>query len=109
DYAGDQESATESAYIIIEIVIKVLKTQIDNVNYAKIEFIDNGQGVADIRKEEIFQREIKEDSDISGIGLGLSLVKKIIQSYNGQIWVEDRVKGDYTKGSVFMLLIPENL
>jgi len=42
-----------------------------------------------------------------GMGLGLSLVKKIIESYHGQIWVEDRVKGDSTRGSNFVLLIPE--
>jgi len=34
-------------------------------------------------------------------------VKKIIESYDGEIWVEDRVKGDHLKGSNFILLIPE--
>ena len=41
------------------------------------------------------------------MGLGLALVKKIIDNYNGKIWVEDRVKGDHSKGSNFVLLIPE--
>lgn len=41
------------------------------------------------------------------MGLGLSLVKKIINSYNGKIWVEDRFKGDFKKGSNFIFLIPE--
>ncbi len=41
------------------------------------------------------------------MGLGLSLVKKIISSYNGEIWMEDRVKGDYTKGNNCLILIPE--
>ena len=41
------------------------------------------------------------------MGVGLSLVKKIIKKYNGKIWVEDKVKGDYTKGSNFIILIPE--
>ena len=41
------------------------------------------------------------------MGLGLSLVKKIIESYHGQIWVEDRFEGDYSKGSNFIVLIPE--
>ena len=34
-------------------------------------------------------------------------VKKIIESYDGEIWVEDRVKGDHLKGSNIILLIPE--
>ena len=41
------------------------------------------------------------------MGFGLTLVKKLIKSYNGKIWVEDNVKGDYTQGSNFVLLIPE--
>ena len=40
------------------------------------------------------------------MGLGLSLVKKIIDSYSGKICVKDRIKGDYTKGSNFIVLIP---
>jgi len=41
------------------------------------------------------------------MGLGLSLVKKIIEKYHGKIWVEDRVKGAQSKGSNFIVLIPE--
>ena len=41
------------------------------------------------------------------MGFGLSLVKKILEGYNGKIWVEDRIQGDYTKGSNFIVLIPE--
>ena len=45
----------------------------------------------------------------SGMGLGLSLVKKIIENYHRVIWVEHRIKGDYTKGSNFVILIPEGV
>ena len=41
------------------------------------------------------------------MGLGLSLVAEILDLYEGRIWVEDRIKGDYTKGSNFTFLIPE--
>ena len=41
------------------------------------------------------------------MGLGLSLVRKIIANYKGHIWVEDKVLGDYKKGSNFIILIPE--
>ena len=40
------------------------------------------------------------------MGLGLSLVKKTIDRYNGKIWVENKVKDDYSKGSNFIILIP---
>ena len=73
-----------------------------------MEFKDNGEGIPDLQKKHIFQHEFKEFVSGKGMGLGLSLVKKIIKSYNGNIRVEDKVKGDYTKGSNFILLIPKS-
>ncbi len=92
---------------IPEIDIKISKEQEDSNYYLKISFQDNGIGVEDARKERIFQRGHGKDKSVLGMGLGLALVKKIIDNYNGKIWVEDRVKGDRSKGSIFVLLIPE--
>jgi signal transduction histidine kinase len=39
-----------------------------------------------------------------GIGIGLSLVKRIIDRYHGELWVEDRK--DHNSGSNFIVLIP---
>jgi signal transduction histidine kinase len=41
-----------------------------------------------------------------GMGLGLYLVKSLADSYGGQVWVEDRVRGDHTKGARFVVLMP---
>lgn len=41
-----------------------------------------------------------------GMGLGLYLVKTLVESYNGEVWVEDRVNGDHTKGARFMVTLP---
>jgi len=41
------------------------------------------------------------------MGIGLSLVKKILEIYKGKVWVEDKIKGDYSKGSNFVVLLPE--
>jgi len=91
----------------VEIIVKISKEQRTGKKYLKIEFMDNGNGVEDDRKKEIFLRGYSEKRSVLGMGLGLSLVKNIIDSYKGKIWVEDRVKGDYSKGSNFMVLIPE--
>lgn len=72
-----------------------------------MEFKDNGEGVKNTRKEKIFQRIPGKGKIDYRMGLGLSLVKTIIENYTGEIWVEDRIKGDHTKGSNFILLIPE--
>ena len=41
------------------------------------------------------------------MGIGLSLVKKILENFEGKIWVEDKIKGDYDEGSKFVVLLPE--
>ncbi|KKM90480.1 hypothetical protein LCGC14_1238270 [marine sediment metagenome] len=69
--------------------------------------MDNGIGVQDSKKEGIFLEGYKELKGGKGMGIGLSLITKIIKLYNGKIWVEDRTKGDYSKGSNFIVLIPE--
>ena len=90
---------------LIKIKIKVYRYKKDN-SYFKLEFIDNGFGITDQRKKIIFEENL-EGKRKGGMGLGLSLVKKILENYKGKIWVKDRIKGDYTKGSNFTLLIPE--
>ncbi|MFX1274590.1 MAG: ATP-binding protein [Promethearchaeota archaeon] len=91
---------------IIHINIKLSEEQKDDVNYLKMEFIDNGIGIKDEWKEKIFQRGYMEGNSIRGMGLGLSLVKRIVECYHGHIWVEDNIPGEYSKGSKFVLLIP---
>ncbi|TFG08305.1 MAG: PAS domain-containing sensor histidine kinase [Promethearchaeota archaeon] len=91
---------------IKEILIKISKKEIENKIYVQLEFLDNGIGVEDVRKNQIFQRAYNKDKSVRGFGLGLSLVKKIIESYDGKIWVEDRIKGDHSKGSNFIILLP---
>jgi len=92
---------------IVDIHVVVSKEQLNGERYIKLEFNDKGIGIADKQKSLIFKGGFRKDKNIRGLGLGLSLVKKIIESYNGQIWVENRVKGDYRKGSNFIVLIPE--
>ena len=90
--------------VILEIQIS--QEIIESKAFLKIQFRDNGDGIEDVRKEHIFQRGSKEKSSNGGMGLGLSLVKKTIDRYNGKIWVEDKVKGVPSKGSNFIILIP---
>ncbi len=90
----------------VEILIKISEYQKNGINYLKLEFIDNGRGINDEVKEKIFVTSYIKDRRSTGMGLGLSLVKKIIEKYNGHIWVQDKVQGDYKKGSNFVILIP---
>jgi PAS domain S-box-containing protein len=91
----------------VEICVKVSKIYENNKKLIKFEFKDNGHGISDERKESIFTRRNDFTKKANGMGLGLSLMKKIIDSYHGKIWVEDRIKGEFAKGSNFVFLIPE--
>ena len=90
----------------IEILIKISYVKENDANYLKMEFIDNGVGIPKYKRESILSRGYKEDRSLSGLGLGLSLVKKILDFYKAIIRIESRVPGDSTKGSNFILLFP---
>jgi len=88
----------------IEIIIT--KANLRYENYIKIEFKDNGIGIDDDRKNAIFQEVHLKRRHSKGMGIGLSLVAKLIELYGGEIWVENRIRGDTTKGSNFIILLP---
>lgn len=92
----------------VKIEIKISKKKENQISYVKIEFKDNGIGIEDSRKDSIFIRASPDTNYIGGMGIGLSLAKRILDSYKGQIRLEDSFKGDHTKGSNFIILIPEN-
>ncbi len=91
----------------IEIDVRISKEIKGDIKYIRVEFIDNGIGVPDVMKKQIFKGISNRKEKVHGMGLGLLLVKKIITLYNGEIWVEDKVKGDPSKGSNFILLLQE--
>lgn len=80
---------------LVVVLIKVSTIERGGTRYLKFEFIDNGVGVHDSIKTSVFGR-----------GIGLSLIHRIVTVYSGDIWVENRMSGDYSKGSKFVVLIP---
>ena len=55
---------------------------------------DQGKGVPPDNRDMVFQRFWRGDKNSgSGAGLGLSIVKRIVESIDGQIWIEDAPGG----------------
>lgn len=70
-----------------------------------VSIADHGPGIADDMKTAIFDR-FSNAPRKKGSGMGLHIVKTLATRYGGKVWVEDRVKGDPSKGSLFKVLLP---
>jgi signal transduction histidine kinase len=84
----------------VEIWIKLSRSESNGRTWITIDFSDNGRGIDPKRAPEVFERF---NRGASGSGLGLSLVKEIIESSGGHIEVRERVPGDYRKGTTFSM------
>ncbi|MBI1952378.1 PAS domain S-box protein [Candidatus Saccharibacteria bacterium] len=75
-------------------------------NIVQIQIKDTGTGIAEEDIPHLFQKFYRVDSSmtrtVGGTGLGLFISRKIIEMYNGHIWVESHLG----KGSVFFINLP---
>jgi signal transduction histidine kinase len=65
---------------------------------------DNGIGVDADQHERIFGLFNKLDTNTEGTGIGLALVKRIIEVHGGRIWLESEGKGN---GSTFYFTLAD--
>jgi signal transduction histidine kinase len=52
---------------------------------------DNGSGIAQENQEKIFKIFQSLETTDKSTGLGLSIVKKIVENYQGKIWIESKM------------------
>jgi two-component system nitrogen regulation sensor histidine kinase NtrY len=81
-----------------EAYIKIIAESKDEKVLLKV--IDNGSGIADEQKEKLFTPNFTTKS--SGMGMGLPIVKDIIESADGKIWFETELG----KGTSFFVEFP---
>lgn len=87
---------------LVEIERKKIEVSVaeDNGNVI-IVVADNGKGISEEDKARVFEPKFTTKS--SGMGLGLSMVKNIIEAYNGTITFTSQLN----KGTVFNIIIPK--
>jgi two-component system, sensor histidine kinase and response regulator len=108
---GDRSKLIQVLQNLVENAIKYKGTQsqpsieIGAVIQGKspVYFVkDNGKGIEAELLPKIFDVFQQSDASAGGAGLGLSLVKRIIEAHKGRIWVESPGLG---QGSVFYFTI----
>ena len=109
---GDRQRMTEVLQNLIDNASKYMGDQIDplieigqqGVEDGKPIFFvkDNGIGIAPEYHERIFGLFNKLDAKSEGTGVGLALVKRIIEFHGGRIWV----KSEAGLGSTFYFTMP---
>jgi two-component system phosphate regulon sensor histidine kinase PhoR len=85
---------------------KIFLRLFKKTEYICIEVEDRGIGIPEDKLSRIFEQfyRIEQKESISGTGLGLTVVKEIIEAHNGSISVTSEIG----KGSRFMVIIPIN-
>ena len=81
----------------------------DGIDWWKVQITDGGRGIPDERKGDLFKRfdQLDTTQGSDGHGLGLSVVGTLCDRYGGKVWVDDREAGDFSKGSIFTVLLPK--
>ncbi|MBE6062513.1 MAG: HAMP domain-containing histidine kinase [Clostridium butyricum] len=86
-----------------EIILNIQKLN----KYIRISVKDNGMGIKKEDQERIFDRfyrsEIVRGKNISGTGIGLSLLKSMVKNFG----IKLKVNSQYGEGSEFILDIPQ--
>jgi signal transduction histidine kinase len=88
------------------IGIDVLKVREQGVDYYVVSVEDNGPGITDPQKAELFSPLARGGSRQLKSGLGLGLVTTLVDDFGGRVWMEDRVPGDCRQGCKFSVMMP---
>ena len=79
----------------------------DSVDYWKFSVTDNGPGIDEKHFEKIFQifQTLSPRDNFESTGIGLTILKKIVEIYGGKIEVKSKIG----VGSTFSFSVPKNL
>lgn len=96
----DAKAVAEVLYNLIDNAVKYSPPgsaiQIDVVpagDWVRFSVEDEGRGIPESERENVFHKFYRADKTAKGFGIGLAIVRGIIEAHNGRIWIEDGRKG----------------
>ncbi len=110
--SGDPHRLLEVLQNLVENAAKYMGNQLrprveigvrNGANGAVFYVRDNGMGIAPEDHQKVFGLFARLDEEIEGTGIGLSLVKRVVDAHGGSIWVESEGRG---RGSTFCFTLP---
>ena len=110
---GDRDRMTQVASNLLNNAVKysptggrIIVTTRAEGNEVRFDVRDEGLGIPPDALETIFERFSRVDSqatkDIQGTGLGLPIVRQIVQLHGGKVWADSELG----RGSVFHVVLP---
>jgi len=81
----------------------------DRSDHLRVEVIDNGPGIAPEHMPHIFEAFYRPpDTEEKGLGLGLSIVKRIVNAHRGKIFAESPYPPGGKGGTRMVVLLPKD-
>lgn len=113
---GDADKIRQLCYNLLDNSVKfspnggqvTIQAQSEGTNVHFI-FADQGIGIPERQLSQIFETFYQIDGSTTrrfgGLGLGLTVVNRIVDAHKGEIWVESEVD----RGSIFHVLLPQHV
>lgn len=75
-------------------------------SYIQLEVKDKGMGIPETHFKKVFERfeRAVDKNQVSGLGIGLFIVKEIIEAHGGTVWFDSELG----KGSTFYFRLPKS-
>jgi signal transduction histidine kinase len=110
---GDRDALTQALWNLLDNAVKysdekpIVRVEVEKGNKVSIRVQDQGHGISSSEKSHIFEKFVRGSSakmsGIKGTGIGLAMVKHIVDAHRGEILIESELG----KGSTFTILLPD--
>jgi len=111
---GDRQRLMEVIQNLLDNAAKFMSDQLDpkieigqyqeaDNGFVTLYVRDNGIGIAPQFHERVFGLFNRLNPDIEGTGVGLALVKRIVEFHGGKIWIESEIG----RGAAFVFTLPK--